>query len=89
MCVTWALGREVCLPYYDRLGSRLVTSPLSLLLTRIKGCYRSTAYLQLPPTSHSFPLSDKVMSACFGAVCLLDPIASLALSTPTSACQVC
>ena len=57
VCVTCALGREVHLPYYDHLRSRLVTSPLSLLLTRIKGYYGSTTYPQLPPTSHSFPLS--------------------------------
>jgi hypothetical protein len=67
VCVTWALGREVCLPYYDQLRSRLVTSPLSLLLTRIKGFYESQLSL-LPPTSHSFLLSDKVMSASFGTV---------------------
>ena len=89
VCVTCALGREVHLPYYDHLRSRLVTSPLSLLLTRIKGYYRSITYPQLPPTSHSFPLSDKVMSVSFGAICPLDPIASLASSAPTSACQLC
>jgi hypothetical protein len=73
VCVSWAQGREVCLSYYDHLRSMLVTSPLSLLLTRIKGYYQSTTYPHLPPTSHSLPLSDKVMSADFGAVCLLDP----------------
>ena len=36
VCATWALGREVCLPYYDHLRSRFVTSPLSLLLTELK-----------------------------------------------------
>ncbi len=70
ICVTWALGREVRLPYYDHLRSRLLTSPLSLLLTRIKGWYKSTTYPQLPPTTHSFLFSGKVMSADFGAVCL-------------------
>ena len=61
VCVTCALGREVHLPYYDHLSlrSRLITSPLSLLLTRIKGCYGSTTYPQLPPTSHSFLLSER------------------------------
>ena len=89
VCVTWALSGEVRLPYYDNLRSRLVTSHLSLLLTRIKGYYRSTTYPQLPPTSHPFLLSDKVMPAGFGAVCPLDSIASLASSAPTSACQLC
>jgi hypothetical protein len=89
MCVTWALGREVCLPYYDHLTPMLITSPLSLLLTMIKGCYESTTSPQLPPTSHSVLLSDKVMSADSGIVYPLDSVASLASSAPTSACQLC
>jgi hypothetical protein len=46
---------SVPLSYYSPvpLGSRLITFPLSLLLTRIKGYYGSTTYPQLPPTSHS------------------------------------
>jgi hypothetical protein len=81
VCVTWALGREVPLPYDDQLRSRLVTSPLSLLLTKIKGVYEPQLSLP-PPTSHSFSLSDKVMSASFSAICLLDPVASLRRALP-------
>ena len=85
VCVTWALGREVRLPYYDHLRSKLVTSPLSLLLTRIEGYYGLTCSFH-PPATPSRLLSDKVMAADFGIVCPLDPIASLASSAPTSAC---
>jgi hypothetical protein len=67
VCVTWALGRKGHLSYYDQLRSRLITPPLSLLLTRIKGFYESQLSL-LPPTSHSFLLSDKVMAVSFDAV---------------------
>ena len=45
VCVTRALGREVRLTYKDYQVLCLVTPPLSLLLTRIKGCYGSTTYL--------------------------------------------
>ncbi len=44
MCVTRALGREVRLTYKDHRVLCLITPPLSLLLTRIKGCYGSTTY---------------------------------------------
>ncbi len=62
VCVTWVLGREVCLPYYDHLRSRLVTPLLSLLLTKIKGCYRTTSIPQLSPTSHPLSLMKRYIS---------------------------
>jgi hypothetical protein len=88
VCVTWALGREVCLPYFDHLRSRLITPPLKLLLTSIKDYYGSHITRNFHPPATPF-YSCKSTSADISIVCPLDPVASLQLGTPTSIYQLC